>query len=161
MLIRAYPILFVTALCHLDRSNYIIFGPTLYNPVISTYSQDKHGKPQNKHLPTFTDVKQTNSRCRGSYTSYYTIIRCVITLHIMYLLSRRKSADGLLPRSRYALSRTRGVGRWAVWGINTNTDFFILNFCTSIIHTCTSSYLQSQVIRMYISSLVANESGER
>ena len=28
----------------------------LYNPVISAYSQDKHGKPQNKHLPTFTDV---------------------------------------------------------------------------------------------------------
>ena len=52
---HAYPILFMTALCHLDSSNYIIFRPTLYNLVISAYSWDKHRKLWNKHLATFTD----------------------------------------------------------------------------------------------------------
>jgi hypothetical protein len=78
-----------------------------------------------------------------------------------YLLRRTKPAGNPLPRSRYALSRTRGLDRGAVRQIITNTDLFVLKFGAHLIYMYTSLYLQSQTIRTCISCPVEDEFGDQ
>ena len=68
-----------------------------------------------------------------------------------YLLSCIKPAGDPLAYSQYTLSRTRGVDGRVVRVVNTNTDLFVLNFCTYITYIYINNYLQLQVNRMCIS----------
>jgi hypothetical protein len=105
-------------------------------------------------------LEQVNSRCHGLYMLYYNVKTRVITSHTIYLLIRIKPAGDPLLWSRYSLSRTQGVDRWVGREISTNTDLFILNFCTHIIYIYTSKIPQFQASQRCIWCLVASESGE-
>jgi hypothetical protein len=105
--------------------------------------------------------EQVNSEHRKLYISYCTVKTRVITSRITYLLTRIKPAGEPLPCSRYTLLRTRGVGRWVVWGVSTNIDLFVPNFCTHIIYIYSNSYLQFQASRTCISCPVASKSREQ
>ena len=69
--------------------------------------------------------ERADSGFRELNRSHYSVKTCAITLHIIYLLDHKKTADGLLPHSWYTLLETRGVDNCIVRRIRTNTH---LNF---------------------------------
>ena len=104
--------------------------------------------------------EQVDFGCQELYTLYYTVKMYVITSHMIYILSHTKSVAGLPSHSWYTLLKTRGVDKWMVLRISTNTDLFTLNFCTHIIYIYTNNYPQLQATQTCISCPVASESRE-
>src|SRR6266478_4684937 len=77
-----------------------------------------------------------------------------------YLLSCRKRVVSPLPRYRNAPVKTRGLNKWVIWGVTSNTDLFVLYLGISSIYIPTSTYLQLQANRECISCPVEGEFGE-
>jgi hypothetical protein len=95
------------------------------------------------------------------HVSYYIIKTRVITSNTTYLSGRTKPAGRPLPRSRYALSRTRGLDRGAAGRIVIYTDLFGLNFYIHFIHSYIRLRLQLQTTRTCMACPVKGEFGER
>jgi hypothetical protein len=106
-------------------------------------------------------LKGMSSGRREFYVSHYIIKTRVITSNTTYLMGRTKPAGRPLPRSRYALSKTRGLDRRVAGRIITNINLFGLNFYTHFIYTYTNLYLQLQTTRTCVVCPVKGEFGER
>ena len=85
--------------------------------------------------------KVGNIQSQNFYTLYYRLKAYRTVSPMVQLLSCKKPESGPLLHSRNVELTTPDLIRMVVWGINTNTDLFIPDFCIYSIYIYTTLYL--------------------